>query len=48
MFSGGPSFFVVFFVIMGLYFAPVRGSTASVNDHVMISQDYIKVEHVRT
>ena len=32
----------------GFEFAPARGSPASVIDHVMISQDYIKVEQVRT
>ena len=48
MFSKGPSIFVILFVIMGIYFAPARGSPASVNDYIMTSQDYIKVEHVRT
>ena len=28
---------------MGLCFAPARGSPASFSDHVMTSQDYIKV-----
>ena len=32
----------------GFEFAPARGSSVSVGDHVMTSQDYIKVEHVRT
>ena len=32
----------------GFEFAPARGSPASVSDHVMTSQDYIKVEQVRT
>ena len=32
----------------GFELAPARGSTASVGDYVMTSQDYIKVEHVRT
>ena len=40
-------FFVLLFVNMWLYFAPARGSPASVSDHVMTSQDYIEVEHVR-
>ena len=48
MFSKGPSFFVLLFVIMGLYFVPARGRPASVSDHVMTSQEYLKVEHVRT
>ena len=48
MFSKGLSFFVLLFVIMGLYFAPTHGSPANVSDHVMISQDYIKVERDRT
>ena len=48
MFSKGPSFFVFLFVIMGLFFAPARGSPASVSDHVKTSQEYINVEHVRT
>ena len=47
MFSEGPPYFVLLFVIMG-FFAPARGSPASVSDHVMTSQDYIKVEHVGT
>ena len=48
MFSKGPSFFVLLFVNLGLYFAPARGSPASVSDHVMTSQEYKKIEHVRT
>ena len=32
----------------GFEFAPARGSPASVSDHVMTRQDYIKVEQVRT
>ena len=48
MFSKGPSFFVLLFVNMGLYFAPARASLASVSDLVMTSQDYIKVERDRT
>ena len=32
----------------GFEFAPARGSPAIVSDHVMTSQDYIKVEHVST
>ena len=36
------------FVMMGFQFAPARGSPTSVTDFVMTSQDYIKVEHVRT
>ena len=37
MSSKGPSFFVLLFLIMGLYFAPVRGSPTSVSDHVTTS-----------
>ena len=48
MFSKGPSVFVLLFVIMGIYFAPARGSSASVGDHIMTSKVYIKVEHVGT
>ena len=48
MFSEGPSFFVLLFVIMGLYVAPARASPASVSDHVMTSQDQVKVDIVRT
>ena len=47
--SEGPSFFVLFVCNDGdLNFSPARGSPASASDHVMTSQDYIKVEHVRT
>ena len=34
--------------LWGFDFAPARGSPASVSDHFMTSQDYIKVEHVGT
>ena len=43
MFSKDSSFFVLLFVIMGIDFAPARGTPASVSDHVRTSQDYIKV-----
>ena len=44
----GRSFiFCTLFVSMGLYFAPARGSPVSVSEHVMASQVYIKVEHIR-
>ena len=43
IFSKDSSFFVLLFVIMGIDFAPARGSSASVSHHVMASQDYIKV-----
>ena len=33
---------------MGFEFAPARGGLATVNDNVMKSQDYIRVEHVGT
>ena len=33
---------------MGFEFSTANGSPASVSDHVMTSQDYIKVEHIRT
>ena len=46
MFSESPSFFVLF-EIMCFEISPAPGSPASVSDHVMTSQDYIKVEHVR-
>ena len=42
MFSDGPITFVLF------ENAPARGSPASVSDHAMTSQDYIKVEHAKT
>ena len=45
MFSKDSSFFLLSFIIMGLYFVSARGSPASVSDRVMTSQDYIKVEH---
>ena len=48
MFSKGTSVFVHLLVCMGIYFAPARGSSVSVGDHIMTSKDYIKVEHVRT
>ena len=35
-------------LLWGIDFAPARGSPASVSDHVITSQDYIKVEQVRT
>ena len=41
-------FLYLCFVIMGLYLSTSRGSSANVSDHVMTSQDYVKVEHVRT
>ena len=41
-------FLLILFVIMGLYFAPAHGRPANLSDHVMTSQDYIEVEHVRT
>ena len=48
MFSKGPLFFVVLFVIMGLYFVPACDRPASVSDDVMTSQEYLKVEQDRT
>ena len=48
MFSRGPSNFVVLFVILAIYFAPARGSSTNVGDHIKTSKDYKKVEHVRT
>ena len=46
----GRSFNFCYFCLLlwGIDFAPARGSPASVSDHVMTSQDYIKVEKVRT
>ena len=41
-------FFLLLFLIMGFEFSTANGSPASVSDHVMTSQDYIKVENVRT
>ena len=41
-------FIFLFFYWWGFELAPARGSPASVSDHFMTSQDYIKVEHVRT
>ena len=41
--------FLLFFnVIMGLWNCACTWSPARVSDHVLTSQDYIKVEHVRT
>ena len=49
MFLEGPSFFVIFFLQWwSSGSAPARGRPDSVNDQVMTSKDYIKVEHVRT
>ena len=48
MFPKGSSFFVVLYVMKGLYFAPARGSPARVSEHVLTSQDHTKVEHIRT
>ena len=41
-------FLLILFVIMGLFFAPAHGRPANLSDHVMTSQNYIEVEHVRT
>ena len=43
------SFIFCYFCLLpwGFDFAPARGRPTSVSDHVMTSQDYIKVEHVR-
>ena len=48
MFSKGPSFIIPLFVIMGFEFANHDGGLASVSDHGLTSQDYIKNENVST
>ena len=40
MFSKGPSFFVILFVIIKFEFSPAPGEPASARDHVMTSQHY--------
>ena len=39
---------LLYFLFVNFQFRPARGSPASVKDHVMTSQIYIKVEHVMT
>ena len=41
-------FFLLFVCNLSLYLAPPCGSPANVSHFVITSQDYIKVEHVRT
>ena len=48
MFSKGPSSFVLCLESWGFGFSTALGSPASVIEQVMTSQEYIKVEHVRT
>ena len=49
MFSEVPSFFVLFVCNeREVEIRPKNGSPANDSDRVMTSQDYIKVEHVRT
>ena len=48
MLSDGPPFLALSFLMIGFEFGSAWGNPTSVNDHVMTSEDYAKIEHVKT